>query len=240
MKANTRTYIGLFVLGLLSCITSAYASLSSKTVEQVRETVSALAFDPTSFFRRGEMGDSSMLRIIYTGDDYGWPVFSIAVAEGCIDGEKRSDGCGLRLRARMVRAPAPPDMTRPRARGQHLLQLLAERRATSRSAISSNLRPLGVEWLEADLKTCPGIEEIMASSADLIWIPREISTASPQKEILLVLHADTVQVVFDQHQRRSTYEGYIAEGSPAAWAVDLATALEPCWKPAETAPPWHD
>lgn len=185
-----------------------------------------------------DVGDPSIIRIAYTGDDYAWPVYSIAISEGCFEGETSSRECGSRLTARMVRSPAPPDMTRTRQRGSHLVRGLVERRATSRSSIRSNLRALGIEWLEADLRACPGVSSLLARSARLLWVPEEVSNPGPRDEIRLVLHADIVQVVFEQYARRATYDGYMSEGSPAAWAVELAEALEPCWRPARVTPPW--
>lgn len=228
----------LLLLGYIATAAAAQAATSPEALGRVRETVRALAFDPTKFFRDEDVGDPSIIRIVYTGDDFAWPIYSIAISEGCLEGETPSPECGSRLTARMVRSPAPPDMTRPRQRGSHLVRRLVERRAISRPSIRSNLRALGVEWLEADLRACPGVSSLLARSAQLSWVPEEVSSPGLRDEITLVLHADTVQVVFDQYARRATYEGYISEGSPAAWAVELAQAIEPCWRPARIRPPW--
>ncbi len=231
--------MALLVLCCLAEVASAQARTHPKRFGDVREMVHALAFDPTKFFRNEHVGDPSMIRIAYTGDDYAWPVYSIAIAEGCLEEETPSNECRSRVTARMVRAPAPPKMTRPRQRGSHLVQQLVEREATSRSSIKSYLGSLGVEWMEADLAACPGIGSILARSAELAWVPDEISNPGPREEITLPLHADNVQIVFDQYARRSTYDGFISEGSPASWAVQLSVALEPCWRPARIEPPWH-
>lgn len=72
-----------------------------------------LAFDPVKFFPSQYVKDHSGVRISDTGDDYGWPVYAIAVTEGCIPWENNPrDQCGSRLRARLVRAPAPPEGSR--------------------------------------------------------------------------------------------------------------------------------
>ena len=92
--------------------------------------------------------------------------------------------------------------------------------------------------MEADLNTCPGIRNRLARSAQLSWVPPEITDPRSREEIMLIAHADIVGVVFDQYAREATYRGYIADGSPGMWADDLATAIEPCWKPARLSPPW--
>lgn len=227
----------LLLLGCIATAADAQAITSPEVLGRVRETVRALAFDPTKYFHDEDIGDPSIIRIVYTGDDFAWPVYSLAVSEGCLEGETPSRECGSRLTARMDRSPAPPDMTRPRQRGSHLVRGLVQRRATSRSAVRSNLRVMGVEWLEADLRACPGVSSLLARSAQLSWVPEEVSNPGPREEIRLVLHADIVQVVFDQYARRATYEGYTSQNSPAAWAVELAEALEPCWRPARIRPP---
>jgi hypothetical protein len=238
MSITSRLSLWLLLLGCSATPAHAQAITSTEILERVRETVLALAFDPTKYFRSEYVGDPSIIRITYTGDDYAWPVYSIAISEGCLEEEARSQNCRARLTARMVRSPAPPNMSRPRQRGSHLVQGLVKRGAISRSSIRSNLRALGVEWLEADLRACPSVSSLLARSADLAWVPEEVSNPGARDEISIVLHADNVQVVFDQYARRATYDGYVSEGSPAAWAVELANALEPCWRPARVRPPW--
>jgi hypothetical protein len=214
-------------------------ALTSPDLRNVRDRLSTLAFDPRTFFPDEILHDLSMIRITYTGDDYAWPVYSIAIAEGCIDDEAPSPACAPHLTARMVRAPAPSNMTRPRQRGLYLVEQLAERNARSRSQIRQNLRALGVEWMQADLTTCPGIREVLARSARLDWVPAEIRNPQPPGDsISLVFHADIVEVAFNGNARQSIYAGYNAEGSPGAWAIELAQALEPCWRPAAVPPPW--
>jgi hypothetical protein len=207
---------------------------------KVRDLVHELAFDPTKFFPSPYTEDRSVVRIVYSGDDYGWPVYAIALAEGCVDDEDpRLGECSLRLRARMVRAPAPPELVRPRHRGTYLVGGLVNRGATSREQVRASLTELGVEWGEADLRTCPGALAALSRSTGAVWVPERIANPTPEDGVLnLVLHADTVQVESQQYRRVSVYEGWIEEGSPAAWAVDLASTLEPCWRPAELPAPW--
>jgi hypothetical protein len=213
------------------------AVTSPEALGRVREHVRSLAFNPTTYFRR-HGDDDSMIRIVYTGDDYAWPVYSIAIAEGCLAEDRPEPGCRSRLTARMVRAPAPPNFTRPRQRGSHLVHQLVQRRAMSRSSIKAQLAPSGVQWLEADLRTCSGASAILARSGQLNWVPDEISNPQLREEIVVHLHADIIEVVFDYLGRRSTYLGYIADHSPAAWAQELSDTLEPCWRPARVPPPW--
>lgn len=69
-----------------------------------RERTRALAFDPARFF--SEQSEPAM-SVRYLGDDYGYPVYAIAVRRGCTDAD-RGEGrrtCGERLIARMVRSP---------------------------------------------------------------------------------------------------------------------------------------
>lgn len=246
MRRLTDLAVALLALAVLGCPAVAQDDDQNSLFEirgEIRDVVQPMAFDPSKFFASPYVRDSSVIRITYTGNDYDWPVYAMAIADGCVDAEdRRRDACGSRLRARMVRSPAPPDLTRPRQRGLHLLNLLADRRATSPDEIRRALAEVGVEWLEADLRTCPGATEALRRSKDITWTPNEIAGLADERSgdepLLMVIHADKVRVEFEQFLRLSTYYGYSAPGSPAAWAVELAAALEPCWRPATVPPPW--
>lgn len=216
----------------------AFAQNTTTGQRQVRDTVVAMAFEPSAYFRDQEFGDLSMIRIVDTGDDYGWPVYAIAILRGCLPEEALAEPCVNRLTARMVRSPAPMNMSRPRQRGLHLVGALLQRHATSRNAIASQLRDIGVDWMEADLASCPGVESVMARSASLSWVPEDISNPAERNSISIVLHADKVRVEFEQYARISIYEGYIGDNLPSEWADQLAEVLEPCWRPASTKAPW--
>lgn len=206
----------------------------------VREMVQQAAFDATSYFPSRYIKDRSVVRIAYTGDDYGWPVYSIAIAEGCLDGETvPRDNCASRLRARMVRAPHIPDAARPRLLGARLVARVSETGAGTLSEVRQALGEMNLEWVEADLRTCPGALATLARSAEADWVPDAVANPRPDDDLSgLVLHADIVRVDFKQYARLTTYNGWIAERSPAAWAVEMAATLEPCWEPAPEPPPW--
>jgi hypothetical protein len=203
--------------------------------EHVTDLVRQVAFDPQAYFP-----NRSIIRIAYTGDDYGWPVYSIAIAEGCIAGENRSrDNCDSRLRARMVRAPAVPQAMRPRLAGLDLASRVTETGAVSTEQVRLALRDMDLEWVEADLRACPGAVATLARSAEADWVPAAVANPTPNDDMSgLVRHADVVRVDLQQHARLTTYSGWLAEGSPGAWAVEMATALEQCWRPISAPPPW--
>ncbi|HLL59687.1 MAG TPA: hypothetical protein VK391_07350, partial [Allosphingosinicella sp.] len=88
---------------------------------RLRDEVDAFAFDPKKLFGAREFGRNTVT-IAYRGDEFGWPVFSMAVRRGCLAEEKMGPHCGTRRIARMVRAPAPPNLERPRQRSWYLMQ----------------------------------------------------------------------------------------------------------------------
>lgn len=226
------------VLAGLGGATPGEAAEPLSVTEVVLKLVNQIAFDPTLFFYEKEW-DASNIRIAYTGDDYFWPVYSIAIAEGCGSAPRPPQGCGGRLTARMVSAPTTPDMYLPWQRGKRLVEALVKRDATDRAKIARLLPKLGVKWMETDFHSCPGATAILAKSASLNWVPEELSAHRKRDTFNIVAHADKVEVSFEWMVRTSTYRGYVAENSPAAWAVELAEALEPCWKPGTTTPPWY-
>lgn len=201
--------------------------------------VEKLAFDPATYFPSRYVRDRSIVRITYTGDDYGWPVFSIAIAAGCVDGETiPQNNCASRLRARMVRAPGALSVSRPRVAGAQLVSRVRETGATSPEEVRQALSGIDLEWVEADVRACPGAIATLGRSAEAAWVPDTVANPTPGGELNLVLHADIVRVEFQQYARLTTYRGWLAERSPGAWAVEMASVLEPCWEAMSNEAPW--
>ena len=203
-------------------------------VVRLRTEVAALAFDPKKLFG-GTVPGPDQVTIAYAGDDFGWPVFSMAVRRGCLDGEKMGPHCAARRVARMVRSPAPPDLTRPRQRGS----LLMDRMLKGDGPLPLRLDRAGLEWVEADLNSCPGATRKFEDGRSIMWVPAEVFASGSPPLRGIPLHADNVEVVFTGYSRRSTYNGYVAPGSAAQWAVELAAALDGCWRPLTAVAPWH-
>lgn len=231
-------FVSLF-LGMFSPIerTEHAAPIDQADVTLIVQDV---AFDPKTYFPAQYIRDRSIVRIAYTGDDYGWPVYSIAIARGCIDGETvPEDNCASRLRARMVRAPGVLDANRPRVAGAQLVARVTETGAGSVDEVRQVLGSMGLEWVEADIRTCPGAFAVFARSVEAAWVPDAIANPTPENSVpAIVLHPDIIRVEFQQYAQLTTYRGWIAQQSPAAWAVELAAALEPCWGPSAIQPPW--
>lgn len=204
-----------------------------------RVIVTELAFDPARMFDApGGFGD--LVRIAYRGDDWGWPVYAITIRNGCPVG-KPEPGCQARRRARMVRAPVPPQgAERPRWRGEALVDRMWRKKLTKPAEIAGELDRSGLDWVEAELDTCPGAMAALAKATELQWIRAHAVVPDPAPDLDdLVLHADKVRVEFPFYSRQATYDGYVAPGSPGEWATRLAAVLEPCWKPLAEPPPWR-
>ncbi|RYG79773.1 MAG: hypothetical protein EON59_15760 [Alphaproteobacteria bacterium] len=201
----------------------------------IRERTRALAFDPARFFP--ERLEPAM-SVRYFGDDYGFPVYAIAVRRGCIDadqGEARRT-CGERLVARMVRSPFEGEPPRPRARGQRLFATIGQSKPQNDEALLRLLDNAGLKWLEADVRKCPPAMAHLATVRDLKFSPAMDPTGQPPE---IVLHPDTVSFEIGDYLTRSRYEGWLKPGSPGAWANNFAKSLETCWKPSTTLVPWR-
>lgn len=205
---------------------------------ELGQKVRKLAFDPATYFR-SEYKLGYMVTIAATGDDYEWPLYSVAVFEGCEDGERGTlDACSSKLTARMVRAPTPPVMARERERGSRLIFQLAASKKLTKAAIGSQLTRLGLEWKEANLRSCPPALAVLEAADRLSWVPSELSHPTPKNELSLVIHSDSTKVIFRSYGRVSIYDGYKAEGTPAEWADKFAAAVEGCWRPSQAPRPW--
>jgi hypothetical protein len=203
-------------------------------VVRLRDEVDALAFDPKKLFGAKEFGRNNVT-IAYKGDEFGWPVFSIAVRRGCLAEEKMGRHCGTRRIARMVRAPAPANLMRPRQRSWYLMQNVLRSNGPVRAALDS----AKLEWVEASLDNCPGATAKFEEGGSIRWVAPNYFASDPGMGDPPVMHADNVEVTFEDFGRRSTYNGYVAEGSPAKWAVGLVEALDGCWQPASSIAPWR-
>lgn len=226
----------------LGGVSFADGSQSASPTDQpsITAMVRQVAFDPATYFPSPYIRDQSVVRIAYTGDDYGWPVYSIAIAAGCIHGETNPrDDCGPRLRARMVRAPGFEVATRPRRAGADLISRITDTNAASLEDVREAVSDSGLDWLEADVRACPNALATLARSADAAWVPDAVANPTPEGTLSgLVLHPDIVHVEIKQYARLTTYTGWLAERSPATWAAEMAAVLEPCWRPAPNDPPW--
>lgn len=200
-----------------------------------RERIHVLAFNPDRFFPE-RFGLAMSAR--YLGDDYGYPVYTIAVRKGCTrddQGEARLT-CGERLIARMVRSPFQGTPPRPRARGQRLFGAIAQYEPQNDEALLKLLDNAEMEWLEADVRQCSAAMAHLATVRDL----RFSSIIDQMGPTEIVLHADKVTFEISDFLVRSRYEGWLKPGSPGAWANDFATSQEACWKPSTAAVPWRD
>ncbi|OAN61988.1 hypothetical protein A7X12_23190 [Sphingomonas sp. TDK1] len=151
-----------------------------------QERTRALAFDPVRFFP--ERSEPAMA-VRYLGDDYGFPVYAIAVRRGCTDadlGEARRT-CGDRLIARMVRSPYVGKPPRARVRGQRLFAMIAKSPPQSDDALLRLLDKAGLEWLEADIRKCPTAMAHLATGQDL----RFSSVLNQTRQMAPVHYLDT-------------------------------------------------
>ena len=99
----------------------------------------------------------------------------------------------------MVRAPAQPEASWPRQRGSGLIARLIEGGSVSRAQVQASLHDMGVEWVEADVRSCPMALQALAQSAEAAWVPDAVAAPHPGDELSgLVLHADMVSVEFQQ------------------------------------------
>lgn len=218
-------------LGIVAPLAAQNASRTYDFQERTR----TLAFDPARFFPEGfELAMS----VRYLGDDYGYPVYAVAVHKGCTAddrGEARRT-CGERLTARMVRSPYEGKPPRPRARGQRLFAMIAQSKPQSDDALLPLLDKAGLEWREADIRKCPTAMAHLRSGQDLRF-SAVLGEAAQAPQI--VLHADKVSFEIGGYLTRSRYEGWLKPGSPGEWADDFVASLEPCWTPSMALVPWR-
>lgn len=229
------TSLALIAAALFLGLAAPLAAQDAPPSYDFREPIRALAFDPDRFFP--DQPEPAM-SIRYLGDDYGFPVYAIAVRRGCThedQGEARRM-CGERLTARMVRSPSVDNSTRLRARGQRLFATIAQMQPRNDDDLVGFLDKTGLEWLEADVRKCPAALAHLATGRDLKFSP-SLDQADQLAEI--VLHADKVTFEIGDYLTRSRYVGWLKPESPGRWAHEFAASLETCWKPSSAPVPWR-
>lgn len=239
---------GLVALSLITAaatISPATAEGATKaeeamSVDAIRSATRQLAFDPGRFFP--ERYSDPLIEIRYTGDDYGYPVYAIAVDRGCTSqdiGEARKT-CFGRLTARMVRAPgigpAEGEGRSRRQAGAKIFVQLQHIAPRDEAQLRKSIDALGLEWLEADVNACPAAMAHLETDGDIGFFANPVVPKDNSLDI--VLHADKIAFSFGGYLTRSHYDGHLAKGSPGAWAHQLAVSLGDCWKPATATAPW--
>lgn len=211
------------------------------SVDAIRSATRQLAFDPGRFFP--DRHTDPLIAIRYTGDDYGYPVYALAVDRGCTKKDKSAEArktCFSRLTARMVRAPgigpAEGEGRSRRRAGAKIFGQLQNLAPRDEAQLRGGIDSLGLEWLEADLNACPAAMAHLETAGDIGFFDTPV--VPKDNSISIVLHADKIDFAYGGYLTRSRYEGYLAKGSPGAWAHQLAVSLGDCWKPAAATAPW--
>ncbi|VVT18421.1 hypothetical protein [Erythrobacter sp. EC-HK427] len=237
MFAKQSPLIALLLFAVTSASSFPALAQDDASHYDYRQRTRELAFDPQRFFpERPE----PWMEIVYSGDDYGYPVYSIGILLGCTSedvGEARR-GCGSRMIARMVRAPFNGEPPRPRNRGQALFGFLYESGVSDDASLREALGRYRLEWLETDVSECGPAMAMMEANPALSFFALPLVPRDPLSGI--ALHTDKIRFVHrDSYLFESTYYGALWEDSPGAWADEFAQSLEACWQPSESTPPWE-
>ncbi len=211
------------------------------SVDEMRSTTRQLAFDPNRFFP--DAYTAPLITIRYTGDDYGYPVYSLALRRGCTKedvGDARRS-CAARMVARMVRSPDPaPEDSKPTRRrwlGAALFDYLEKRKPNDEAELRNALDAYGLEWLEADVSRCDAAMAHLSTAEDISFFA-DPALVDPGN-LSIVLHADKIEFEFGGYITRSRYYGYAKRNSPGEWADQFVPSLDECCKPATSIAPWR-
>lgn len=191
---------------------------------RVKNLVEWLAFDPDLFFGSPNYFNAIRIRSSFES----WPIYSIAIVDGCAVKGAPRPACADQRLARMVRAPIG-------ARGNNLVAAIRKTGARDEVQISVALDKAGLEWLEADLVACPGAMAVVGKASAVPWGPYN----DRNTVFRMASHAEMIEVLFSVSDGDMIWRGAVFDGTPSAWAKDLATVLEPCWKPARAPAPWR-
>jgi hypothetical protein len=238
LRRMLRPSAAALCVGLLATLLVAESAAVAGRLERLGPEIAAAGFNPATFFSSRAAHDPSVIRIFH-GDQFGRPIYAIAVRQECLEVQSLLAGCRQQLVARMARAPLPSPHSTPRDRAIQLARRLIARRATSQVQVRAALSSMALEWMEADLRNCPGAMERLERIQGLAWLPPNAGRPQMGGDQQFWLDTDVIEVTFDYYPTVARFSGVAIESSPGAWARDFAQALEPCWRPAQSTPPWR-
>lgn len=215
-------------------------------VEIARRSLWSELFDPSQLGIEPEIG-KVVVRAQYSGDDYDWPVWALAIEWdtdiGCNteDRPRQPD----EWRAIVHRSAVPPNLAqergqvRPRARGIYAVRqfalLLSQHPETDPEDLVAGAV---VERFTANNEMCGSlvdrIHEIPSRSFLGDELHVQVAPRSDEDAILFSIHADRLNVELNSRWGITRVEDMVPrDGNIARWAVDLVEHLETCWSSAD-------
>ena len=105
--------------------------------------------------------------------------------------------------------------------------------------IGRTLDGSGLQWLEANVETCPGAVEAVEAVRASDWRPDPSGFLPAPGYGPLLSHAARVRVRYSGLEATARFHGWTeAPGVPAA-VTGLLDTLQPCWSPSASPPPWR-
>lgn len=223
---------GLVFLILLELIFPALSYAQNSNFQRILETRDKLnsgIFDPANLPFDGE---ETLLTARYTGDDYGWPVWSMAIVRSCAP---RSYPCAQdRLKIRTIRAFPIKTDGRPRNKGSSLTSQINTFIMQGES-IESAISKSNIAWDFVDIDSCPAAKTLFETAPDQKWVSDDIF----ERRIIPYLHADSVEVKLYSARAIILYKDIPTGDQPSAWASALMEAAIPCLTQSYMTPPWE-
>ncbi|HEV2745934.1 MAG TPA: hypothetical protein VGW34_01380 [Allosphingosinicella sp.] len=208
-------------------------------LESLSARVREIAFNPNTFFKQETLLEP-LISITYTGDDWGWPVYAIALHEGCVRPEPVGPRCWYRRTARMMRVHGLASHERPRTAGRLLIDRIDAKAPRTDEEIKTVLDGSELDWLQADLNACPRAAALISKTKNMDWVGSEIHSPVRGGPITYAVHADDTMIhLRSSIQQVSMFSGLPRGNNPAAWAKKFYQALQPCLKPASAPWPWR-
>jgi hypothetical protein len=201
------------------------------------QTVLDNAFDANRSFNgdlRSSSDDEMVLAVSASArDDYA-PAYSLAIAYRCLpNGPAGEWQCSYS--ARMLRTgPTVSDGFE-----KSLLLYAQAQESKNASEMKRHLDDGALEWLEADVASCPNGIFAMDSIRVANWRPDTHYALLDVGDREVILHPAAIRVTMHGVYTTTTYEGWLLAGGVPAAVQKLVETLEPCWKPATSPRPWN-
>lgn len=205
---------------------------------KIKNRIITEIFVPATFLTNPNFNvQQPTMEIIYTGDDYGWPVYAIGFFRGCLDKKRGhpTPGCSHLWHALRLRAPELKS-GRVRHDGSALASTIATIMNESPSlSFTDAVSKSGLKWEIATLNTCPGAVDTFGKFN--MSLNSYINT-DPNSRRDVFIHSDMVTIKVNLGQNKLALQSPV--GLPVGkWVSEFDEILGQCWEPAAYPRPWE-
>ena len=203
---------------------------------EVRKKILDQVFNPDRFVGKNGNYSQPIIGVVYTGDDWAWPVYATGIFRGCRKpiSEDYSGPCEPEFWALKLSAATNSGTGRPRHAGSRLTQNVYELlQSSTATTIDEAMSRVNTDWQFTTFSMCPSAQLALDDLGTI-----DLDIAALKKHSGHYLHSDYVTIKIKHAQQSITVKSPVNDPF-GKWATALDEALQYCWQPAKLPKPWE-